>query len=283
MRKLFAYEKYLLDMDRYFSVRKEPLPEPFCKALRYVGFWHEYLRFSLRGSSLQSIEKLWFICNGISSDDPVFSDLPSEFRPLYKNTYDVLHDLYRIFIVDKDPVYVIGKEITKAGGKKINEIADRLNDCGWPLPPENELTNAIRKITYSGGENYGKCKTGLDIEVFKHISVATENGSLYDPLPYVFFGMTVDLMEKLIPLLQWDRIEPYLREGSCREENGSGADDPAVIYVSAYGLSCRLDLLNAAAENPFIKILKLVWDEYGESFKEKRIDLPWFKMLGWEK
>ena len=136
MRKSSEYEMYLQEIAYYCRMRKENLPEDILKAFWYIGFYLEYLRFSLKGSSLQTIEKLWFLYNQISSDYPGFNDLPPELRPNYKHTYEVLRELYRIFIVDKDPDYVKGKQITKAGGKKIKELSAQLPSLDDIQPPD---------------------------------------------------------------------------------------------------------------------------------------------------
>jgi hypothetical protein len=135
MRKSSKYEMYLREIDYCCRMKKEDLPKDILKAFWYVGFYLEYLRF-LKGSSLQTIEKLWPLFNKISSDYPDFNDLPPELRPVYKQTYEVLRELFRIFSADKDPDYVECKQITKAGGKKINELSAQLPSIYEIQPPD---------------------------------------------------------------------------------------------------------------------------------------------------
>lgn len=42
-----------------------------------------------------------------------------------------------------------------------------------------------------------------------------------------------------------------------------------------------LYLLTESNTNPFVELLRLVWEEYGAILKERDLVLPWFKVLGW--
>ena len=42
-----------------------------------------------------------------------------------------------------------------------------------------------------------------------------------------------------------------------------------------------LKLLAEFDSNPFMELLRLVWEEYGETLRERNLVLPWFKVLEW--
>ena len=42
-----------------------------------------------------------------------------------------------------------------------------------------------------------------------------------------------------------------------------------------------LKLFAESDSNPFMELLRLVWEEYGETLRERNLVLPWFKVLGW--
>lgn len=42
----------------------------------------------------------------------------------------------------------------------------------------------------------------------------------------------------------------------------------------------ELDLLTDV-DNPFMELLRLVWDEYADYMKSNDLVMPWFNVLGW--
>lgn len=82
--------------------------------------------------------------------------------------------------------------------------------------------------------------------------------------------------------MQWETLASYLRERKYDEErNDSVYQDNSRMAIDINHYFCDLNLLTKEETNPYIKILKLVWDEYEDVLREKSLVLPWFKLLGW--
>ena len=83
-------------------------------------------------------------------------------------------------------------------------------------------------------------------------------------------------------MIQWESVNPFLGEkrinGDLDDSNYQGFSK-VQIEINRY--SYELNLQPAPEGNPFMEILKLVWEEYEAVLREKDLVLPWFKVLGW--
>lgn len=277
MRKAFYYsdyQNYLGDMYRYYTMSGGDIPDWLNKANWCEFFYFRRLPDFSRGASIGTIKKLWDEFSQISIDH--FSDLSDELRPFYKQIFDILDELNRKLLVDGDPQYVRNKQLTRAGGKLINDSSKQLPSFYDIQPPSNKFTNIPHNITFTDSRDSSEVKYCLSIEIFRRISWQTEQkkGSFEG---YTFRSAPL-VMDQLISILQWNNIRPYLHIDE-NEPDDSTYKDLSTVYVVADDIHCSLNLLKADADNPFLNTLKTIWNNYGQLLKVKNIDLPWFKMI----
>lgn len=97
-----------------------------------------------------------------------------------------------------------------------------------------------------------------------------------------YINFTVSFLDKIIPLMQWENLIPFLKRKNYDDIlDDSIYQDFSVIQVETNRYNYELNLHTVPEDNPFMKILRLVWDEYKTVFREKNMVLPWFKILGW--
>ncbi len=278
MRLPSAYELYLNNMADYYRSRKENLPKWLQNAFWCQYLYLHYFRFSLRGSAIQTIEKLWKQFESVPVDYSDPSSLPYELSDFYKQSYYVLFELNRLFVVEKNPLYVNGKEITKQGGKKMNELSDLLPKFQISMP-ENKFTNMPPKIIF--GDSYisssrTKSEHSIEIDVFRNIVI--NDKKLAHPLNFKVFSMNAGLMDELIRILQWEQIMPFLYEADAKYSDNSLYSDFRVVHVSAGRYHADINLLEETDNNPFVEILRMIWDVYKNRMKEENIVPPWFEV-----
>ena len=81
--------------------------------------------------------------------------------------------------------------------------------------------------------------------------------------------------------MQWESLIPFLHKKTDKEKDDSVYQDFSTVLIDANHYYYDLKLQDADENNPFIKVLRLVWEEYKRIFIGKDLVLPWFKTLGW--
>lgn len=70
--------------------------------------------------------------------------------------------------------------------------------------------------------------------------------------------------------MQWENLIPFLKRKNYDDIiDDSIYQDFSVIQVETNWYNYELNLHAVPEDNPFMKILRLVWDEYKTVFKEK--------------
>ena len=80
-----------------------------------------------------------------------------------------------------------------------------------------------------------------------------------------------------IPAPGW----PFLPDPNNGDLDDSNYQGFSKVQIEINRYSYELNLQPAPEGNPFMEILKLVWEEYEAVLREKDLVLPWFKVLGW--
>ena len=98
----------------------------------------------------------------------------------------------------------------------------------------------------------------------------------------VYIDFTESFLDKIIPLLQWESLVPYLQKRNPDDiRDDSAYQDFTTVLIDVNRYYYELKLQGVDENNPYIKILRLVWDEYESDLRENNLVLPWFKVLGW--
>ena len=68
---------------------------------------------------------------------------------------------------------------------------------------------------------------------------------------------------------------------SAKDRDDSIYQDFRTVLVDISWNEYDLNLLTESDTHPFMDLLRLVWQEYGDTIKERNLVLPWFEVLGW--
>ena len=97
-----------------------------------------------------------------------------------------------------------------------------------------------------------------------------------------YIDFTPAFLDKIIPLMQWESLFPFLEEKNYgKDTDDSIYQDFSKVLVDVNRYKYELDLQHVSEGNPFTDILRLIWCEYETVLKDKELLLPWFRLLGW--
>lgn len=114
-----------------------------------------------------------------------------------------------------------------------------------------------------------------------------KNRLYYARIRYAYRNFTAHFLDEIIRLVQWEDIKNVThKKERCNERDDSRYQDykKVVVDVQDFTNAEEFDLIlsPAQADNVFMKVLKLIWEEYGEILEEKGLVVLWFYRLGWK-
>lgn len=280
MRMPTIYEKYLWRMRDYYRIKGLEQPSWIDAATRYYSMLfyagrelHE--QCSRTNIPKETIEWLSSLDHSLVSDD-----LPLELREGARECVAVLSEMYHTLIEGKDRYFINQWTLSREGRKKMREYLNILPTVRNIMPPKTEFTNVPDHLIFSNRINWVNAEYKLFVAVAGS-RICIKNGDP-DSCHEEYIDFTSPFLDKIIPMIQWESVNPFLGEkrinGDLDDSNYQGFSK-VQIEINRY--SYELNLQPAPEGNPFMEILKLVWEEYEAVLREKDLVLPWFKVLGW--
>lgn len=282
MRRPTEYEMYLMRMRAYYRIKKLDQPPWIESARRHYGLLY-YAKRELgemcSNTNIPKSEMEWLA----SIKDKSYReriDLPEELKKETTDIYICLSELYNELIDGKDEYFISEWTLTKQGRRKMREYIDKMPSVGRIMPPKTEFTNVPDSIEYSNRVYGFKAEYELTVTLGGS-RICIRNGNS-DCRHTEYIDFTERFLDAVIPMVQRERLHCYLRPKDRSEERDDSIyQDFNTVLVDINWNEYDLNLLTEPNTNPFVELLHLVWEEYGETLKERDLVLPWFKVLGW--
>ncbi len=275
MRMPTAYENYLRRMEDYYKIKNIDKPEWIDLARIYYG----RLLYSARTLSEMCANtnipksKMEYLANLESIDTDV---LPRELSEGGKDINAVLKQMYEELVSNKDEYFVTEWTLTKKGRRKMREYIDSIPSARGIMPPNCEFNNVPGHISLSN-RIYS---TNAEYELF--VSMDGSRIGLKSSDAKLYLDFTERFLDLIIPMMQWERIENMLHKKNRSDDRDESVyQDFKMVLVDINRNEYDLNLLTESRENPFMQLLKLVWEEYEDVLKDNNMVLPWFSVLGW--
>ena len=279
MRGPTEYESYLHRMGDYYRIKQLEQPEWI-----YSAMW-EY------GSLYYAARKLAQICSDTNIPKSVMewlasiknksylerTDLPEELKNV--DAYNCLAELYDELIHGKEEYFLHEWTLTKKGRRKMREYIDKMPSVRSLKPPRTAFTNVPDSINYMNSA-WSDSEYELTVTLGGSRICIRNGDNDFRHTEYIDF--TERFLDAVIPLVQRERLYGYLKPNDMVDDRDDSIyQDFETVLVSINRHAYDLNLLTESGSNPFIELLRLVWEEYGDTFKERNLVLPWFQILGW--
>lgn len=281
MRGPTAYETYLQRLADYYKIKRIDKPEWIDKASRY----YSRLYYSARSFSEMchdtAIPKATMEYLANLGEDSL-DDLPKELISGGGDINSVLKDMYRELLSGKEEYFINEWTLSKAGRRKMREFVNRIPSASGIMPPKCEFTNVPKDISFSNRIYDFKAEYELTVTLAGS-RICLRNGD-GDSRHTEYIDFTERFLDEVIPMLQWENFENLLHEKDRSEgRDESIYQDFKTVLVDVNWNEFDLKLSPDNCDNVFMRLLRLVWEEYGEIMSEKGWVLPWFYTLGWTK
>ena len=277
MRRATEYETYLRRMRDYYRIKHIECPSWVDKAIQYYNYLYyakkDYGEMcSNTALSKRTMEHLSHL------EKETLEGLPAELVSGSSDINTVLIEMYNELISNKDVYFINEWTLSKIGRHKMREFTDRIPSVGGIMPPENEFTNVPDNISFSNRIYSADAEYDLTITLGGS-RICVRNGNRKDT-EYIDF--TEGFLDRIIPMAQWENFKYLLRKKDRSDDRDESVyQDFKTVLVDINWNEYDLDLRAPIENDPFIDMLKLVWDEYSIILMEKGLVLPWFNTLGW--
>ena len=272
MRGPTAYETYLHRMRDYYKIKHLEEPEWIEKASLYYNrlfYAQKDMGGICKSTNISKKEMEWLGSLKHESLEGLPDELKSE-----TSVNDCLIAMYEELMAGKDEYFVHEWTLSKKGRHKMREYVDAMPSVRYIEPPKNEFTNVPDLIVFSNGIWWWKAEYNLVISLAgSFISISSEGSRERR------FTFTEHFLDAVIPIVQQERIEPYLTEMDRNEDRNLKYQDFKIVLVSVGWKDYELSLADANTDNPFIELLRLVKKEYSKSIEEKKLIVPWLRLL----
>ena len=282
MRMPTEYEVYLMRMCAYYRIKQLEQPAWIESARKHYTLLLYTRRDLDKICSNTNISKSTMEWLASIKKEPIIqrSELPQELKKEINDFYLCLTGLYDELINGKDEYFINEWTLTKKGRRKMREYIDNMPSVGRIMPPKNEFTNVPDSIEYSNRVYGFKAEYELTVTLGGS-RICIRNGDS-DCRHTEYIDFTERFLDAVIPMVQRERLHGYLRPKDRSEERDDSIyQDFKTVLVDIHWNEYDLNLLTEPNTNPFVELLHLVWEEYGETLKERDLVLPWFKVLGW--
>ena len=276
MRRPSAYEMYLYRLRKYYEIKHLECPVWVDKAKKYYCFLAQRPYREMCSDTAIPKAVMAFLSR-LSKDE--LDDIPEELVAGASENITVLKEMYRELISDKDLCFINEWTLSKKGRRVMRGFVDRIPSAYEIMPPENEFTNVPGSISFSNRIYKAEYELTVTLDGSR---ICLRNGDK-DFSNNVYIDFTERFLDKIIPTVQWERFDRLnLRAIDWKKERDETVyQDFKTVFFEIDRYEYDLNLFAPDKTNPFIDVLKLVWDEYGDVLKEKDLVLPWFHLLDW--
>ena len=206
--------------------------------------------------------------------------MPEELKKETAELYTCLSEMYDELIDSRDEYFINEWTLTKKGRRKMREYIDRMPSAGNILPPKTEFTNVPDSIKYINRIYSFEAEYELTVTLGGSRICIRNGDSDYRHTEYIDF--TERFLDEVIPMVQCERLYGCLKaKDRSKDRDDSVYQDFKTVLVDINWNEYDLKLLAEFDSNPFMELLRLVWEEYGETLRERNLVLPWFKVLEW--
>lgn len=260
-------------MEAYYKIKKLEIPEWVRQAKEYYSSWFYTVR---------SLDEICSNTNIPKNTMEYWANLePTDMKALQNGLIDkdfrvIIKKMYEELVSNKEEYFVTEWTLSKKGRKRMREYRDAINSAGIKMS-QNEFNNVPGLVTFTNRIYSFDAEYELFVS-FDGSRIGLRNGGDNE----VYMDFTERFLDLVIPMMQWERFRNMLHKkdrGVDRED--SVYQDFRTVLVDINWNEYDLDLLEYLEGNPFIQLLKLVWEEYGEVLRGKDMVLPWFATLGW--
>ncbi len=280
MRGPTPYEKYILRLKDYYKIKGMERPSWIDAASEYYGMLFYSGRDLNQQCSNTNIPKATMEWLSKLDQTLVSEDLPAELREGARDCIMVLSEMYHTLTEGSDEYFINQWTLSRAGRKKMREYLNALPSVSNIKPPNTEFNNVPLYLIFSNRINWVDAEYELTITAGGS-RICLKNGDP-DSRYTVYIDFTESFLDKIIPLLQWESLVPYLQKRNPDDiRDDSAYQDFTTVLIDVNRYYYELKLQGVDENNPYIKILRLVWDEYESDLRENNLVLPWFKVLGW--
>lgn len=280
MRAPTPYEEYLWRLRDYYRIKGLDKPAWIDTASEYYEILFDAGRDLYRQCSDTNIRKSTMEWLSRLEQSHLSDELPIELREGAKDCVTVLSEMYHTLTEEADKYFINQWTLNRQGRKKMREYLGILPSVSDIMPPKTSFTNVPLHLVFSNRFNWVHAEYEL-IVTLGGSRICIKNGDS-DSRNAEYINFTVSFLDKIIPLMQWENLIPFLKRKNYDDIiDDSIYQDFSVIQVETNWYNYELNLHAVPEDNPFMKILRLVWDEYKTVFREKNMVLPWFKVLGW--
>lgn len=282
MRRRTEYEAYLVRMRAYYRIKQLEQPAWIEAARRHYSLLYytkQELGEMCSNTNIPKSEMEWLAS---IKDKPYRerTDLPEELKKETKDIYKCLSELYDVLMDGKDEYFINEWTLTKKGRRKMREYIDKMPSVGKIMPPKTEFTNVPDRISYSNRIYSFDAEYELTVTLGGSRICIRNGDSDYRHTEYIDF--TERFLDEVIPMVQCERLYGCLKaKDRSKDRDDSVYQDFKTVLVDINWNEYDLKLLAESDSNPFMELLRLVWEEYGETLRERNLVLPWFKVLEW--
>ena len=279
MRVPTPYEQYILRLKDYYMIKGMERPSWIDAAGRYYSMLFHSSRDLNEQCSNTNIPSATMEWLSKLDQSLALEDLPVELREGSKDYVMVLSEMYNTLTEGFDEYFINEWTLSRAGRKKMREYLNALPSVRSINPPKTEFNNVPLHLAYSNRMSWANAEYELTITAGGS-RICLKNGNP-DSRHTVYIDFTESFLDGIIPLMQWESLIPFLHKNTDKDKDDSVYQDFSTVLIDANHYYYDLKLQDADENNPFIKVLRLVWEEYKSIFIGKDLVLPWFKTLGW--
>ena len=282
MRLPTDYERYLFRMMDYYKIRNLEQPAWIESARRHYGILYHAKRDWDEICSNTNIpkSKMEWLASIKDTSYQQRTDLPEELKKETAELYTCLSEMYDELIDSRDEYFINEWTLTKKGRRKMREYIDRMPSAGNILPPKTEFTNVPDSIKYINRIYSFEAEYELTVTLGGS-RICIRNGD-NDSRHTEYIDFTERFLDEVIPMVQCERLYGCLKaKDRSKDRDDSVYQDFKTVLVDINWKEYDLKLFAESDSNPFMELLRLVWEEYGETLRERNLVLPWFKVLGW--
>ncbi len=282
MRLPTEYETYLSRMEGWYEIRNLEQPDWIESARRqYSLLFYETRELGIMCSNTGiSKSKMEWLASIRDKSYRERADLPEELKKATADIYTCLSELYDELMEGRDEYFINEWTLTKKGRRKMREYLDKMPSVRNLTPPKTAFTDIPRKIQYSNRIHGFNPEYELTV-TFSGCGIRIRNGD-NDSRDAEYIVFTERFLDKVLPPVQRERLYRYLKQKDrLNDGDDSTYQDFRTVVLEINLKKYDINLLTESDANPFMALLRLVWEEYGDTLKDRNLVLPWFKVLGW--
>lgn len=256
MRAPTPYEEYLRRLRDYYRIKGLDKPAWIDTASEYYEILFDAGRDLYRQCSDTNIRKSTMEWLSRLEQSHLSDELPIELREGAKDCVTVLSEMYHTLTEEADKYFINQWTLSRQGRKKMREYLGILPSVSDIMPPKTSFTNVPLHLVFRNRFNWVHAEYEL-IVTLGGSRICIKNGDS-DSRNAEYINFTVSFLDKIIPLMQWENLIPFLKRKNYDDIlDDSIYQDFSVIQVETNRYNYELNLHTVPEDNPLYENLKI--------------------------